>query len=480
MRQWIKDLDRMAIMLKHKGGYVKLLCMFALFILLLTYLVTSCGGGGDGGDGQDTTAPASSSLCSETNPTTEQIQMAVISAIDEVSNPWGDINDFVLLINMIEAELGCELRDGESNMATGSTRQNNEQCADFGVGYCGPGDSTTNLVLLSSILAPACLNEACCVHDNCYGDLDVAEECIFTPQSLECDNPLIATCLGNGSCSTLELLDTEAAIICAIALCLDNTFQGGTCEQIRNQRLQQNPECSIECPAGERPCGSGCIPDTSTCCTDGSQCSNPDFPICTGIPNVCCGIGSPILCPNGVECQADINLCTPVSCPPDQKECVGVGCIPIDAGCCGNGEFCSAPAPACCPDGISCATDLSACPSTPSTLTWMVEISAMVGDNEIFCPLQFQLPFSGGTVEGVPCGPAALTFNVSVPGSFTISGVGDVAFFGVTCTGSGGGSSPITETPTSFSAGGLITGTSTCTDGTVFDISGSFTATANK
>jgi len=46
---------------------------------------------------------------------------------------------------------------------------------------------------------------------------------------------------------------------------------------------------------------------------------------------------------------------SPSSCPPGEKECT-ISCIPIEAGCCGDGTFCPAPNPVCCPPcwGILC------------------------------------------------------------------------------------------------------------------------------
>ncbi len=63
------------------------------------------------------------------------------------------------------------------------------------------------------------------------------------------------------------------------------------------------------CQAGEKDCHGFCIPESATCCEDGSFCSS-SFPICVE-RNFCCDASSPLLCPNDDVCRASLSNCPP-------------------------------------------------------------------------------------------------------------------------------------------------------------------------
>ena len=48
--------------------------------------------------------------CEELNISQEQIDAAVAEAIIDINDPWGNERDFQLLIDRIEAKLGCTLQ----------------------------------------------------------------------------------------------------------------------------------------------------------------------------------------------------------------------------------------------------------------------------------------------------------------------------------------------------------------------------------
>ncbi len=120
---------------------------------------------------------------------------------------------------------------------------------------------------------------------------------------------------------------------------------------------------------------------------------------------------------------------------------------------------------------------------TPTTLTWIFSASASGGVFSGGCTKTFTLPYEGGGGSFV-CDISTVTASVSVPGSFVVGGFGSGGVLGWSCSGNGGGSSVISESETAFSAGGSISGTTTCIDPDgntqVFSISGSFSATAPK
>jgi len=62
------------------------------------------------------------------------------------------------------------------------------------------------------------------------------------------------------------------------------------------------------CPSGEKECtGGGCIPNSATCCEDGTFCP-ADFPNCTDIDLFCCPTPFPFSCGDGAFCDSNPNL----------------------------------------------------------------------------------------------------------------------------------------------------------------------------
>jgi len=63
------------------------------------------------------------------------------------------------------------------------------------------------------------------------------------------------------------------------------------------------------CPSGQKECtGLGCIPNSETCCGDGTSCPD-DFPNCTNQPFLCCPAPFTLLCPDGIFCVNDLSDC---------------------------------------------------------------------------------------------------------------------------------------------------------------------------
>src|SRR5262249_38072319 len=135
-------------------------------------------------------------------------------------------------------------------------------CAASGVNYCGPGNSgdPTNPFRNFLPTVAKCLNEACCNHDNCYAEDCQSKLCYFTSNKT-CDNPLLATCLGFGSCSRQDILGSlPTQFVCTIVTCLLLPAPGSICQDIQRLRLA-NPAC-------QQPCnGSSCCPSGTTCST---------------------------------------------------------------------------------------------------------------------------------------------------------------------------------------------------------------------
>jgi hypothetical protein len=97
------------------------------------------------------------------------------------------------------------------------------------------------------------------------------------------------------------------------------------------------------------------------------------------------------------------------------------------------------------------------------------------------CNPTVTLPLNGGSVS-IPCGDATGTFSTTAS-TVSVSGFGNASGEGFTCSGTGAGSSGITEWLNDFSGGGSISGSVTCS--TIFgpvgsSVTGSFSASAPK
>jgi len=289
--------------------------------------------------------------CREAQPAPEEVQAAVIAALERLgvgADPWGNVGDFELFLDLTEAELGCFLRDEGAATNSPLFQQQVQGCVEPGVNYCGPGTSRTNS-LLNDVTVPACLNEGCCQHDVCYGVECVAEECIWTPQSQGCDNPLVSTCLGLGSCGLVDLLDPMALVVCTAVQCLNATFPAGICQDIRSTRVLLNPQCLL--PPSQENCDVSCQGQTCgnfSTCNPGSGCGNP---VCATISE---GGG---VCVEGQTPCAGLADCT------TSADCAGGLCLV--GTCCGR-PVCVG-ATAFCPDiGASLVPDNQLLPVGPT------------------------------------------------------------------------------------------------------------------
>lgn len=221
--------------------------------------------------GPDCTCPTGPlPSCNDTNPGHEEIEAAVLEVIIPGTNPWGNLDDFALFLAQLETELGCSLGEGPTSPVVASLELEEQGCAAAGVDYCGPGTSENGIAVPG---APACLNEACCQHDTCYGRDCVEGPCWFTSQSQECDDSpgsVLATCNLAGSCGILDLLHPSAVVVCTLVNCFTNSLDP-RCVAFRIARLVANPECSD--PPTCECAGQTC--ETFTTCNPGSPCSNP-------------------------------------------------------------------------------------------------------------------------------------------------------------------------------------------------------------
>jgi hypothetical protein len=324
---------------------------------------------------------APSETCDAILPTKRQINAASELALSAVPNAWGDSAQWVKLVQLSEAMLGCTL--GSAGQTTASTLQIDSTtratgalvsttglaaaaatstCAAAGVNYCGPGNSgdpsNPNRNWLPTVAT--CLNEACCVHDNCYADVCEPLQCYFTTNST-CDNPLLATCLGFGSCSSSDILDSPATeFVCAVVLCLELPTQGSICQDIQRQRVP-NPTCAESC------IGSSCCPSGTTCMTATTVVPGAITGVCcppgnNACGNTCCPPGSN--CINGAcGCAAGTTACGNNCCTADQI-CQNGACMTCPAGQAPCGSVCCPPGGLCL-DGTCaknpCPSGLSAC-----------------------------------------------------------------------------------------------------------------------
>lgn len=271
---------------------------------------TSCG---------PVTPPSQS--CQQTNPTVQQVQTATLLALRTVDDPWNNAPQFQSLITLADEILGCKL-EGPPLQPTfpQPVQPQTQQSATSGVNYCGPGNSNTN-PFLNIVNVPECLNGSCFTHDTCYGINCVASQCKFTPQSQTCDDPLIATCEGRGSCPLTTILTSPSAIaVCAIAECLNGTFPDLRCIALRAARVLANPECAH--PPSLETCNLACAGQTCgnfTTCNPTSGCIAP----------VC---GS--LAEGGGTCVEGATLCAGLADCTTSADCGGGLCFV--GSCCGR------------------------------------------------------------------------------------------------------------------------------------------------
>jgi hypothetical protein len=259
---------------------------------------------------------------------------------------------FELLLQLTQGILGCQIVTSDTS-ASASMAENLSQaaalvatstCAAPAVNYCGPGNSGNPGNPFRNFLptvAP-CLNEACCNHDNCYADVCESLPCYFT-SNRACDNPLLATCLGFGSCSRQDILGSlPTQFVCTVITCLLLPAPGTICEDIQRPRVA-NPACQQPCTA------SSCCPQGTTCSTSATVVAGARNGVCCPPNQTACGSSS-TCCPSG-QC------CGSVCCSSSQT-CSNRTCVTT----CSSGEtLCGTQ---CCPAGQICSNGqcMTSCP----------------------------------------------------------------------------------------------------------------------
>lgn len=345
--------------------------------------------------------------CGEGDSTTSQIQTAAVLALAAAPNAFGDPEQFVTWTNLTQEILGCLLAPSPETPSVASADNDASTCAVSGVNYCGPGNSVlpTNPALPLPSVA-SCINEQCCVHDNCYAKTCEPFSCYFTPQTAACDAPLLAACMGQG-CTSAELGSGWTAAVCEVVKCLvlgsaAETAPSALCLTIQTDRLALSPECDTQCE--ESCCGPGtecmttttilpgtlagiCCPSTSsvcgdTCCAAGMFCFNDQCMAQCPSATVACGTtccSSRQTCSNGQcvtpTCPVNTTPCGTTCCP-STATCVNGQCVPTvcpepqvnypcGAKCCSQAAFplCYATAPTgalnCYPPGSVQCSDLT-------------------------------------------------------------------------------------------------------------------------
>ena len=336
-----------------------------------------------------------SESCTQTDVTAPQIQTAAILALGAAPNAWSDGTQFQLAIKLTEEIIGCVFSGGTGGSQSTENRSqailsasnlSSSTCMTPAVNYCGPNNSLDHSYLLP---VATCLNTQCYQHDNCYGEYCVADLCDFTLQTAQCDNPLLATCLGQGGCSQAALTDSNTSVICGWVKCLMGgiglpTLEAVICAELRLTRTFLEPLCALPV--------SQCLPDCSatgkgeacgdTCCPCGQSCANGS---CTCAPGqtFCEGGDTSTCCPAGTICSD--GSC--VTCPEGTTAC-GTTCCPSGETCCGttccaSGQVCSSGQCGCASQAEVCGT--TCCPPPGICLNGSCSTNACGGNEYVPC-----------------------------------------------------------------------------------------------
>ena len=318
------------------------------------------------------TAVPPSSVCSPIEARHHKVHAASILAFSAAPNMFGDPVQFVLWSTLTQEILGCVLDSGTTS-ASGIAASNGSNaaasssgavappvqskaattatgtcmtCAAPGVNYCGYGNSgnPTNLVgpLLPTV-AP-CLNDACCNHDNCYAQTCESFLCYFSPQTSQCDAPLLAACMG---LSSAEYVGWTAAICVAVTCGTASMSATSLCTTVQANRFLLTPWCKTPC--------------NGSCCGSGTNCVTTTTSVPGAIAGVCCPPGamacgttccaSPGVCLNGTcaaPCQSGTTACGTNCCSSAQTctngQCVTTcptGTTACGTNCCSSLQTCS-------------------------------------------------------------------------------------------------------------------------------------------
>lgn len=255
-------------------------------------------------------------------------QAAVATAIQGVSDPWGE--DLAIVLARAGAELGCRAIDLHSTFDTSRTHAEsqtatqrdcvNTYCPD--VNYCGPGNEETN-PLLAVVTVGNCLNRNCWDHDLCYNPhcVNVADKCYFTGQanSTDCDSTLLASC-ADPSCLAEDFLALPLHVLtCDVIaylirsrpvpdICLNPPCEPGEICNQDSGMCEDSPRCGNgqietgeQCDDGNNVNGDGC---SLTCICNGPFSYDPIDGVCKGI------------CPAGCEVCGRPGDCTSLPLPP--------------------------------------------------------------------------------------------------------------------------------------------------------------------
>lgn len=282
-------------------------------------------------------------------------------------------------------ETGCEYEFNTDACDDGFACTINDTCANGACAgtavvcpegeQCDPADGQCK----------ACLNNGHCNDNNgCTDDTCNAGACVYTPNSLLCDDGLFCTltdvcsggiCTGSGDPCPEQLCNdvTNACVQCLAAsdcqddnVCTDNICNNGACEFLPN-----TASCSdgLHCNGAE-VCGSGsCQAGTPPNCSDGIPCTTDtcnettdscdhtpvnsacdDGLFCTGVETchatLGCVAGTPPVCDDGVPCTVD-------TCDVGTDACL----FTPDDDFCDDDQFCN---------GVeTCSATLGCQPGTP-------------------------------------------------------------------------------------------------------------------
>lgn len=244
--------------------------------------------------------------CEILNPSKEQIEAAVMAALEGIDDPWGNVHDFQLLLDQAEANMGCtiDMSDEAASQNLPETLPQSEQtCAEEGVSYCGVGNSDQGGNVFPAWYVGARLNNACCEHDNCYGVKCIDRDCYWRSQARECDNGLMDACKWWG------LIDFRSQFFCVIVSSL-----------VTKGLLNQPQKCkeAASCVEGPQPDCKGSTCGNFTTCNPGSGC---EAPVCGTIAE---GGG---LCVEGMTQCSDLTDCNTTA------DCGGQGLCIVDSCC---------------------------------------------------------------------------------------------------------------------------------------------------
>src|ERR1700733_2775477 len=281
--------------------------------------------------------------CSRAAASSEKVTAASTLALATGPAAMADGASFADVIQLTQNILNCQIiasaEEEAAEEAEGSGKATSK-CAVGGVNYCGPGNTGDPSNSWGQYLpsVPACLNEQCCLHDNCYSEDCVPASCRFDSSATSsCDAPLLAACQGTGGCSSSVLLNPSALFVCSVVSCLTEAT---------------DPTCSFiqAVNSATSTCDGPCT--DSSCCPAGTTCITGSTTVPGAITGVCCPANN---FPRESTCCPSDQMCSDgqcvTACPSGTLACGTICCSPDQA--CTNGQCgCPAGSSLC---GTSCA-----------------------------------------------------------------------------------------------------------------------------